>query len=565
MSLTESGEVAAAEPPRLLVVSGLRVSYGDDYERTEVVRGVDFAVDPGQVVALVGESGSGKSTTAQSLIGLLPAGGRIDSGRVVFDGRDVTSLSRRELRELRGRSIGYIPQDPMTSLNPVRRVGEQVSEALRIHGLADRRSATRQAVDMLREAGLSDPAARARQFPHQLSGGMRQRALIASAFSCRPRLVIADEPTSALDVTVQRRILDHIDELKAEFGTAMLMITHDLGIAADRADVVAVMSRGVVVETGPAHRVFEDPQHDYTKRLVASARALAGSGPQHHIGWERGGSEPRSLEDPLLRVRGLTKEFELSASRGGDRTLRAVDDVSFSLERGTTLALVGESGSGKSTVARLVMGLETASAGDVHFGGRDIASLSRPALREVRRNVQMVYQSPFASLDPRYTIRRIILEPLRAFRVGSPQEREAWLHELMDHVELPRTMLGRKPAELSGGQRQRVAIARALALRPDLVVCDEPTSALDVTIQAQVLDLLSRLQRDFGVSYLFISHDLAVVRQIATSVCVMKSGRIVESGSVDKVFTSPENPYTRDLLAAIPGSRPATPTDHRQK
>jgi peptide/nickel transport system ATP-binding protein len=528
----------------LLEVRGLRIGYGRRHEHRTVVHGVDFQVGRGEVVALVGESGSGKSTVAQSLIQLLPRGGRVESGEVVFAGEDIAAASESRMRALRGKGIGLVPQDPMMSLNPVRRVGEQVAEALVVHGGMTRAQARVRAVELLEHSGLSEPAARAKQFPHQLSGGMRQRVLIAMAFACRPPLVIADEPTSALDVTVQKRILDHIDQIRAESDTAVLMITHDLAVAADRADRIIVMSQGRIVESGGVQDVLSAPAHEYTRRLVAAAPGL--SSPRL----------PRPLAEAapiVLAARGLRKEFRLPRSADGPSTLLAVDDVGFEIHRGETYAIVGESGSGKSTVARLVMGLETPTAGDAEIFSR--RSVEPASGRERLKAVQMVYQSPFASLDPRFSVGRSIAEPLVGFGIGSPAQRRARVAELLQQVGLDAEFAARLPRELSGGQRQRVAIARALALKPDLVICDEAVSALDVSIQAQILALLQELQSELGVSYLFISHDLAVVRQVAHVVGVMRSGRMVESGPTEQIFADPQHAYTRELLGAIPGDR----------
>ena len=535
----------------LLEVSNLSVSYTLSGESRPAVRDVSFTVDRGEVVAIVGESGSGKSTTAHAVIHLLASNASVDAGSIVFDGTDLTGLSRRAWREVRGRAIGLIPQDPTTSLNPVKRVGRQVGEPLVIHGLATRRGADAQAVELLRLAGIGEPEARAKQFPHQFSGGMKQRALIATALAAEPKLVIADEPTSALDVTVQKQILDHIDTLASTLGTAVLLITHDLGVAADRADRIIVMQNGEIVETGAARQVLENPQHPYTRALIAAAPGLRGGTVRVS---ERPLREPDAASPALLEVTGLRKEFPLP----GREKLLAVDDVTFRVDRGETLAIVGESGSGKSTTARLALRLEKPSAGSIRFDGTDLVSASREELRALRRRFQLVYQSPFASLDPRFTIGEVIDEPLRAYGVEKA-ERARRVRELIDQVALPAGTALRRPAELSGGQRQRVAIARALALRPDLVVLDEAVSALDVSVQAQILDLLAAVQRDVGVSYLFISHDLAVVREISDRVAVMQDGRIVEQGATAQVLSAPREEYTRRLIDAIPGSTLSAP------
>lgn len=550
-------DAASADEPALLEVRGLSVSYRTRGGTVRAVRGVDLDVWPGQVTAVVGESGSGKSTTAHAITRLLAANGGIDAGTVRFGRHDLTALSERELRTVRGARIGLVPQDPTVSLNPVKRIGEQVAEVLRIHGLATRRSAPSAAVAILDRAGLPDAATRARQYPHELSGGMRQRALIAVAIAAKPQLIIADEPTSALDVTVQRVILDHLQHLTEQSGTAVLLVTHDLGVAADRAQRIVVMSEGRVVETGPTRDVLENPQHAYTRRLLASAPSLTTARPRATAAV----TAPAPDEVPLVEARNLVKEFRLPAAAGAARTLRAVDDVSLTLHRGRTLALVGESGSGKSTTARLVLRLVDPTSGSVLFDGADVTTARGAGARQLRRRAQLVYQNPYASLDPRFSIGEVITEPLRAFRVGDRASRLARARELLDRVALPGSVLDRRPAELSGGQRQRVAIARALALSPDLVVCDEPVSALDVSVQAQVLDLLAELQADTGVAYLFISHDLAVVRQIAHRVAVMRSGRVVETGTAEELFTHPRHDYTRELLAAIPGGRHASAGD----
>ncbi|MFF4503046.1 dipeptide ABC transporter ATP-binding protein [Streptomyces sp. NPDC001401] len=530
----------------LLEIRGLSVSYRTRGGTVAAVRGVDLDVRPGQVTAVVGESGSGKSTTAHAVTRLLAANGTIDAGTVRFGRHDLAALSEAELRTVRGAQIGLVPQDPTVSLNPVKRIGEQVAEVLRIHGLATRRTAAAEAIAVLDRAGLPDAAVRARQYPHELSGGMRQRALIAVAIAAKPKLIIADEPTSALDVTVQRVILDHLQHLTEELGTAILLVTHDLGVAADRSQRLVVMEQGKVVEAGETCAVLADPQHPYTRRLLASAPSLTTARPRTPVS-----AAPTS--EPLVEVRNLVKEFRLPRAGGEARTLRAVDDVSLTVHRGQTLALVGESGSGKSTTARLVLRLTDPTSGQVLFDGTDVTTAKGDRVRQLRRRAQLIYQNPYASLDPRFSIGEVITEPLRAFKVGDRASRLGRARELLDRVALPASTLERRPAELSGGQRQRVAIARALALSPDLVVCDEPVSALDVSVQAQVLDLLAELQADTGVAYLFISHDLAVVRQIAHQVAVMRSGRVVETGPPEDLFSEPRHEYTRELLAAIPG------------
>lgn len=530
----------------LLSVRGLRVQYGSGPEAAIAVDGIDLDVAKGEVVAIVGESGSGKSTTAHAIIGLLSGSGTVTAGTVAFNGTRIDNAPDRALEKLRGAHIGLVPQDPTTSLNPVTRIGEQVAEVLRIHGRANRRTAAIEALRILTEAGLDNPEVRIRQYPQDLSGGQRQRVLIGIALACEPELIIADEPTSALDVTVQRRILDHLDERIAATGAAVLLITHDLGVAADRADRIVVMSEGRIVETGTAAEVLTDPQHEYTRKLLAAAPSMT-AGTTVSVRRPR----PPAEGPALLTVRNLTKHFRI----GRGSSITAVDNVSFDLPRGQTFSLVGESGSGKSTTARIAARLETASSGTVDFDGTTITALRGRELRELRRRVQFVHQNPYASLNPKLTIDKIVAEPLQAFGIGTAAQRYDRVRELLDQVALGDKYHSRRPAQLSGGQRQRVAIARALALNPDLVVLDEPVSALDVSVQAQILDLLAQLQRDHSLSYLFISHDLAVVRQISDGVAVMRRGEVVENGAIADVFDNPSHEYTQELLDAIPGKK----------
>ena len=583
-----------AESDPLLEITDLEVAFRSSTGLVPAVRKANLTLYPGQSVAIVGESGSGKSTLAHAVIGLLPGTGRVTGGTIRFQGRDITHLGPQELTALRGSSIGLVPQDPMSNLNPVWSIGFQVKEALRANGLAgvaDDRLAdliaehtehtghaddadkpvpsagghidvNEQVALLLEQAGLPEASRRAKQYPHEFSGGMRQRALIAIGLAARPDLLIADEPTSALDVTVQRRILDHLQTLVRELGTAMLFITHDLGLAAERAEHIVVMHRGRVVESGPSLEVLQDPRHPYTQRLVKAAPSLASRRIEsaHARGIQvaddelLGASLGSSSTEEILRVEHLTKVFEMRGAKGKDKTLTAVDDVSFGIRKGTTTALVGESGSGKSTVANIILNLIDPTSGKVFHDGVDLSTLGPQELFALRRIMQPVFQNPYGSLDPMYSIFRVVEEPLRVHGIGTAKEREARVAELLDMVSLPRSVMRRYPHELSGGQRQRVAIARALALKPEIVVLDEAVSALDVLVQAQILRLLSDLQAELELTYLLITHDLAVVRQIADDVVVMEHGRIVEAGAADELFASPCQDYTRELIRAVPGA-----------
>ena len=539
----------------LLSIRDLAVQYRTRRGPVDAVRGVSFDVEAGSVTALVGESGSGKTTVAQTVIGLLAANGDVTAGSIRLSERtdgltDLVGLSERRWRHLRGRCIALIPQDPGNSLNPVATIGWSVGEALRIHGWKDRTKIQARVIDLLDRVGIDDPEARARQYPHELSGGMRQRVLIAAALALQPELIIADEPTSALDVTVQRTVLDLLDELRAETGTGILFITHDLAVAADRSDALVVMRGGQVQEAGPTAEVLAAPSSAYTRTLLADAPSLARV--VERVAPDAAAADRTgAAAAPLVEVTALTQEFR----RAGRSPLVAVDDVSFTVARGTTHALVGESGSGKTTTGRSVAGFNRPTAGTIRVGGTDVTALAgRRGRRAFHRHTQLVYQNPYASLDPRQSIAEILTEPLRNFGIGSRADRADRVAQHLELVALAPEIAERHPRELSGGQRQRVAIARALIVEPELVVLDEAVSALDVTVQAQILRLLARLQSELGLTYVFISHDLAVVRQIADTVSVLSRGRQVEQGRAAAVFDHPQHPYTRELLAAIPGA-----------
>ena len=542
--MTEISPAPAREP--VLTIRDLTVTFTTSRGAVEAVRNVSLDVAAGETVAIVGESGSGKSTLASSVNRLLAENGRIASGTITIGDLDITAASEKAMTAIRGNRIGMVPQDPMTNLNPVMRIGAQIVEALEVHGRARGQAAKHEAIKLLDQAGISDPEARFSQYPHEFSGGMRQRVLIAMALACRPEVLLADEPTSALDVTVQRLVLDQMGQLASDMGAAVLLITHDLALAAERADRVAVMYRGQIVETGPAAQVVTNPEHEYTRRLLAAAPGMASAkvAPALPVGAD--GTEP----EVLLQVTGAVKKYRI---RGRREPLMAVDGVDLTVTRGQTVAIVGESGSGKSTTARLALRLEQADGGTVRYRGADVSRLRGKELLAFRRAVQPVFQNPYASLDPRYTIGQVIAEPLRVHKIGDAASRRKDVAELLDKVALPGSFADRHPHELSGGQRQRVAIARAMALNPQLVVMDEAVSALDVLVQEQILELMVSLQRELGLSYLFISHDLAVVRQVSHLVYVMRAGKVVESGDPDTIFRSPREEYTRQLIAAIPG------------
>jgi len=554
-----------SERKPILSVRDLKVAFKTDKVANQVLHGVNLDVYPGETVAIVGESGSGKSTMMHAVINLLPGTGHITGGSVNWNGRELVGIGRRDMESIRGREIGLVPQDPMSNLNPVWSIGFQVEEAIRANGLASaKKDVKKRAIEVLEQAGLQDAEKRMRQYPHQFSGGMKQRALIGIGLSANPQLLIADEPTSALDVTVQRVVLDHLAERTRALGTAVVFITHDLGLAAERAEKLIVMYRGNIVESGPSRQILQNPQHPYTKRLVSAAPSLA----SRRIGSNAelpaaptesfdvaaiAGDDRRVIGKPLIEVENLRKVYKLRKGNFASEDFVAVEGASFTINRGETMALVGESGSGKSTIAKMVLQLEKPTAGTIRIDGKDTSKLSRTGLFELRSQLQPVFQDPYGSLDPLRNIGNTIMEPLNIHDVGDRASRRERVLELLDQVALPRSLATRYPNELSGGQRQRVAVARGLALKPEILVLDEAVSALDVLVQAQILDLLAELQRDMGLTYLFITHDLAVVRLIADRVCVMQQGKIVEQATTDEVFDNPQQQYTRNLLEAIPG------------
>lgn len=521
---------------------------------TAVVEDVTLAVEQGQTLALVGQSGSGKSTLAAAAVGLLASNGQILDGDIRLDGESVLGKREKDWRRLRGELLGYIPQDPLSSLDPVQRIGSRLVSDIRLHRRVGKVEAAEIAERLLERVGVHDSQSKLGSYPHELSGGQLQRILIALALSGNPRLLIADEPTSALDVTVQRTILELLDELKEELGLSVLLITHDLALAADHSDDLAVINQGRIVDYGPVEALLEAPESDYTKQLFEDVPALS---PDRYQGFEQAfavavsenadAELTRLTRSPAIEVHSLHKTFSGSASP----VLRDVDLVA---RAGEIHALVGESGSGKTTMARIVAGLTSFESGTVHVAGDTVES--EPALTNPRaRKLQMVYQNPLAALDPRFTVQRLVEEPLAVHQELTAKQRRGRALEVLDQVALSEELIRRRPAELSGGQRQRVAIARALVNAPDVLVLDEPTSALDVTVQRQIVDLLVDLQKERGLTYLFISHDLSLVRQIADRVTVLEQGRVVESGSATQLFGSPKHAYTQKLIESIPGQR----------
>ena len=529
-------------PPRALVdIHGLKVAYRDH----EVLHGIDLQIHRGDIYAVVGASGSGKSTLISAILGLYAREERITGGSIEVLGKELKQFSAKNWRAFRREQLGYIPQDPVTNLNPSMRIGDQIADAIRVRGKTSRNEVHRRVLELMSNVGIDEPERRVKQYPHEFSGGMCQRILIAIALSRNPNLIVADEPTSALDVTVQKTILDHMVELVKEHGTTMLFITHNLALAAERADKIAVMHEGNVLEFGDSKDVIKKPKTEYTQSLINAAPGLKSL--QH---WNRRVQSPDADPTPALFIDDVVKSYKI---RGGQkRTLLASDHVSFSVQKGTTTALVGESGSGKTTLARIILGLELPTSGRIILNGELVDAGDAKRMYDVRTVIQPVFQNPYGSLDPTYRIADIIREPLDVIRLGTKQERDELVAKLLTSVDLSEEISTRYPSELSGGQRQRVAIARALAINPQILILDEAVSALDVLVQDQILTLLRSLQESHELTYLFITHDLGVAQQFADNVVILRHGVCEEQGDIKSVFNAPQSQYTRKLLDAIP-------------
>jgi len=540
MALTN---VAVPMRDAVLSVNDLTVTLPKGMERTYAVKNVSFDLKRGQILCIIGESGSGKSITANTIMGLLPRIIPVSSGAIDLDGTEIVGAPAQELRNLRGRVVSMIFQDPLSALNPLMTVGDQVSEVMSAHGVGTKSSRRERAIELLTEVGLPDPAMMFHQYPFRLSGGQRQRVMIAMALALEPTVLIADEPTTALDVTTQAQILKLIRDIQRRKDMSVMFITHDFGVVAEIADSVVVMEKGQIVEQGTADQVLKAPSHPYTKRLIASVPHLT-SVDRHQ--------DPKTSDETVLIVKGLCKTYRSgSAFFGSQRVVSAVNEASFTLSAGRTLGIVGESGSGKSSLGRLLIKLQDCDSGQILFEGTDIAKLSEADFRPLRPRIQMIFQDPFASLNPRSTIGQILTVGPVAHGMNEQARAEALA--LLSRVGLDARAFGRYPHEFSGGQRQRIGIARALMFKPKLLIADEAVSALDVSIQAQILELLDQIQRDTGVSMVFITHDLRVASQICDEIAVMQRGRVVEHGPPSQIFQNPQSDYTRELVAAIPG------------
>lgn len=555
MTVTDNATTAQGHAA-VLNFEDLDVRFRTEFGTVHAVKGINLQVNPGEVVALVGESGSGKSVTATTALGLLPSNATI-GGETHVAGSAITTLDERQLRRVRGDKVAMVFQEPMTALNPVLKIGDQLIEPMELHGVAYGEEAWQNAIDLLDAVGIPEPERRVNEYPHELSGGMRQRVVIAMALATHPDVIIADEPTTALDVTVQADILDLLRSLKDRLSTGILLITHNMGVVADMADRVAVMFKGEIVESGTSEEVLLHAQHPYTRRLLDAVP---------HLGDGHGqfGHRPKPVDEHETSVALSIKDLIVDYKREGKKPFRAVNGVSFDVRRGEIVGLVGESGSGKSTIGRALLGLIPSASGEIRLFGDDLLDLHGSHLKDVRKRIGVIFQDPAASLNPRLPIGDVIREPLEVHAVGNRKSRQDRVHELLDAVKLPRSVYNRYPHELSGGQRQRVSVARALALEPDLLVADEPTSALDVSVQAAVLAMFTELQNEFGFACLFISHDLAVIDSLAHRVVVMQYGEVVEQGPREQVLLNPTREYTQRLLAAAPVPDPIEQAQRRE-
>lgn len=565
----------------LIQIKNLSVDFQTEEKVIRAVKNISFDIPKGKTVGLVGESGSGKSVSSLAIMRLIPnPPGKVTSGEILFEGKDLLKLTEPQMRKVRGKRISMIFQEPMTSLNPVFTVGDQICESLMLHEGMSKAKAMERAEELLEQVGIPNPKERIKSYPHEMSGGQRQRVMIAMAISCNPDLLIADEPTTALDVTIQKQILDLLADLQKKYGMSVLFITHDLGVIADIADEVVVMYRGDIVETGKTEQIFTKPQHPYTKGLLACRPALDKNPKRLPVvsdfmtedgrektpdsaifKLEKQNRSISSAQTPLLEIKGLKKHFPLKKGffGGVHSWVKAVDDVTLTVRKGRTLGLVGESGCGKTTLGRTILRLIEPTAGEINYNGTDVTTLDREQMRAMRRKMQIIFQDPYASLNPRMTVGAALMEPMIIHNLGgSKSERLEMAAGLMKRVGLEPSMLNRYPHEFSGGQRQRVCIARALAVEPEFIVCDESVSALDVSIQAQILNLLLDLQEQLSLTYVFISHDLAVVKFIADEVAVMYNGKVVEMNDAVGIYENPQHDYTKKLLSAIPKGMPKT-------